>query len=66
MNEILNFFFYITPLHLAIDAGNIEIVKSLLTHKDIDLNATLVFYSFFSLCNCIIINLMIFLFKIFQ
>ena len=35
----MNFSFYKTPLYLAIENGNLDIVKLLLTINDIDVNA---------------------------
>lgn len=53
-NQIsVNFFyeificFYRTPLHVAAENGRAEIVKLLLTHKDIDVNMKRISFHFF-------------------
>ena len=42
----LIFYFYQTPLHLAVEIGNIKIVKLLLSHPKIDLNCIYVLFLF--------------------
>lgn len=51
--------FYRTPLHVAAENGRAEIVKLLLTHKDIDVNMKRISFLFFS-HNFILIYLMSF------
>lgn len=38
-NAILFIFFYATPLHLAIEKGNIEIVRLLLSKPNLNINS---------------------------
>lgn len=38
LNDVFNFFFQKVALHIAVENGNFEIVKHLLSRNDIDLN----------------------------
>ena len=37
-NKIILYYFYKTPLHLAVEKGYLEIIKLLLKNKDININ----------------------------
>ena len=39
--------FYVSPLHLAVEKGNIEIIQLLLNHKNIDANIKNDVFTFF-------------------
>lgn len=47
-NKIRNIIIYKTPLHLAVENDNIEIVKMLLSHPQINVNLTAIFFYHFS------------------
>lgn len=44
LHEILNFEFFKTELHFAVETSNIEILKLLLQNKNIDINLPVILH----------------------